>query len=207
MTDFGTMTNRVLRDLTRTKPNDLTAHAQDEIKTSIAHYEKRRFWFVEGRATASTTSGTEYYALPTDFLDEDIISIQVNNWTYPLIKRTWGTIEDWFVQSNTFLGYPTDFALYQEQIRLYPIPNGTYTLTISYYKQLDSLSADGDTNAWMVEGEELIRTHTEERIYRLKIKDRVQADEAKTARNEVLAEMMKLTNARLLTGRTRRRRM
>ena len=63
-------------------------------------------------------------------------------------------MEDWFVQSATYTGYPTDYALYDEQIRLYPIPNGTYTLTLSYQKQLDGLAGEADTNEWMIDGEE-----------------------------------------------------
>ncbi len=49
--------------------------------------------------------------------------------------------------------------MYQDRINLFPIPGSTYTLTIHYLKALTALSADSDTNAWLTEGEELIRLH------------------------------------------------
>ena len=204
MSDFGTMTTRILDELNRT---DLTSQAQSAIQTSIKFYENRRFWFTEGRATASTTSGTQYYALPTDFLDIDSITITVNSNTYKLTLRLYDRLEDWFVASSTYTGQPTDFAIYQEQIRLYPVPNGTYTLTISYHKKLTALSGDTDTNAWMVQGEELIRNHAEGLLYLGKLRDFDAAQAVRSIRDETLSEMMKQTNGRLLTGHTKRRRM
>jgi hypothetical protein len=204
MSDFGTMTTRILDDLNR---NDLTSQAQDAIQTAIKFYEKRQFWFTEGRATASTVDSQEYYALPDDFLDMESLSITVSNWTYPLLLRTYNTLEDWFVKSGTYKGYPTDYALFEEQIRLYPIPNGTYTLNLSYVQKLSTLSNDTDTNAWMVEGEELIRTHAENRLYMGKLRDYDAAQATKVLLDDTVREMSSRTNSRLLTGHTKRRRM
>lgn len=207
MVDFGTMRNRILTDLSRTSSGDLTATAQDEINSAIAHYERRRFWFLEQRATASTVNTQEFYGLPPDFRDIDSITINIDNWTYPLIERQYEVLEDWFVKSATFTSHPTDFAIYDEQIRLYPIPNGVYVLTISYYKQLTALSGEADTNEWMVDGEELIRSRAEWVMNARKIKDFKQAQACKVLEDEALKEHEKLTRARLMTGRARKRRM
>lgn len=204
MTTLATMRNRILDDLMR---NDLTSQAESSIKSAIAFYENRRFWFLEQRATASTIDGQEFYGLPSDFLDEDVVSITVNNWSYPLIKRTFKTTEDWFVKANTYKGYPTDYAIYDEQIRLYPIPNGQYTMTIAYYKRLTSLTLETDSNDWLIEGEELIRSRAEWDLYARTLRDFDAAQACKVLEQENLAQHEKLTKARLMTGSTRRRRM
>src|SRR5210317_42232 len=141
------MRNRILDDLNRT---DLTSQAENAIKTAISFYEKNRFWFLEQRSETYTVNGQEYYPVPDNYLDIDSLVIEVNNYAYPLNKRSYGTLEDWFVKSSVFLSYPTDYALYstgeQTEIRLYPVPNGEYKLTLSFFGSLDELQAETDTN-------------------------------------------------------------
>ena len=158
MTTYADMYGRVLSELTR---NDITAQAQNAIQSAISFYEDTSFWFNDEIATASTTNGTEYYALPTDFRADRSLTCTVNGNSYPLRRQSQKTLDNWFINSSNYTGYPSDYGIYKEQFRLYPIPNGTYTLTLSYTKQLSALSADADTNAWMVEAEELIRSRAE----------------------------------------------
>ena len=198
------MRNRILDDLNR---SDLTSIAESQIKTSIAYYEKRRFWFLEERAVATTVVGQEYYALPNDFRDDDSLVITVSNNAYPLNRRTYETLEDWFVRSETFTGFPTDYAIYQEQFRLYPVPNGLYPLRLSYIKQLASLDVPTDTNEWMEEGEGLIRNRSEWVLFAQKLRDFDAAQACKMLETEELREHERLTTARLLTGHTRKRKM
>ncbi len=207
MSTYGTVRNRILSDLNRTSPNDLTSSVETEIQTAIAFYERRRFWFLEGRATAETIVGQEYYALPEDFRDDDSLTITVNGNTYPLMKRTYENLEQWFVQTASFTGQPSDYAIYDEQIRLYPVPNGQYTLKLSYYKQLSTLEAESDTNAWMVEGESLIRSRVEWLLFARKLRDYDAAQACKAVEAEELEQHEKLTRARLMTGHTKRRQM
>ena len=206
MSTFGTVRNRILSDLNRTSANDLTSSVETEINTAIAFYERRRFWFLEARATADTVAGQEYYALPEDFRDDDSLVIQAISNTYPLIKRTYEEIEQWFVQSST-TGQPTDYAIYDEQIRLYPIPNAQYTMTLSYYKQLSALSGEDNTNDWMVEAEGLIRARVEWVMFARKIRDYDAAQACKALEAEELEQHEKLTRARLMTGHSTKRYM
>ena len=203
MTDFQTMRNRINRDLTR---DEITAVASDEIKTAILYYERQRFWFLEKRATLNTVDSQEFYALPSDFQDDDSLVINVNNWTYPLIKRTYATIEAWFVRSATFTGYPTDWCIYNEQIRLYPIPNAAFTMTLSYLKSTAVLTNNSDTNEWMVEGEELIRCRASRQICATKLKDLERAAVYQQLETDALRQFNKITMTRLMTGHARRRR-
>ena len=52
------------------------------------------------------------------------------------------------------------FAIQDQQLRLWPIPDDSYRLTMAYLRDLTEISASataGATNAWMTDGEELIR--------------------------------------------------
>jgi len=207
MSTFGTVRNRILSDLNRTAAGDLTASCETEIQGAIAFYERRRFWFLEGRSTTETIVGQEFYGLPEDFRDQDSLVITVNSSTYPLQQQLYETIEAWFIQSTLYTGQPTDYAIYDEQIRLYPVPNGQYQMTLSYYRQLGALTAEDHTNAWMVEGERLIRSRVEWTLFARKLRDYDAAQVCKALENEELQQHERLTRARLMTGHTRRRKM
>lgn len=61
------------------------------------------------------------------------------------------------LQDGSITGEPELFARFADKIRLYPIPSAVQTVTASYIYKLTALSADGDTNAWTDECEELTR--------------------------------------------------
>lgn len=145
--------DRITDELQR---SDLSSQVALAIKDAIRHFETEKFWFNEKMVTTDTTDGVEYYGLPNDYLDIDTITLTHNDYTYPLTPRSFRWIES--VQSNdNYKGRPTDYCIYGEQIRLYPIPDGTYRLEMAMTYKLPELSATSDTNAWLDDGERLIR--------------------------------------------------
>jgi hypothetical protein len=154
MSDYGTMQTRIANELNRT---DLSSEIQDSIQSAIKYYEGNRFWFNESIRTTTTTADDEFVDEPSDLVEIDSLTITISTIKVPLLKRTYQYLEDLEV-STTLTGIPREFALYNKQIRLYPIPDDSYTLTLSGAKRLTSLSATGDTNDWMTTGEELIRS-------------------------------------------------
>lgn len=205
MSDYGTLINRVLRDLNRTGQGDMTATAQDEIISAIDHYQRETWHFTEKRATLDTVDGQEFYGLPTDFERMDSLVIDVNNYSYRLNERTYDTLEDWFVRSDTYTGYPTDFAVYDEQIRLYPVPNGAYQMTLSYIQDLTQLSTSTDSNAWTTTAEELIRRRACKNIAAGVLHDLDKAQTYDGLERSAYLALRSNTNQRLMTGRTVRR--
>lgn len=153
MSTYGIMQDRIADELHRT---DLTSQIQLAIISAIQHYESKQFWFNETRATASTIADQEYYELPLDFVEMVSLKLTDNGNIHTLTERTYEYIEN-AMTNTSYTGEPTDFAMYGDLLRLYPIPDAVYTLTISYKKTLADLSATADTNAWMTNGEELIR--------------------------------------------------
>ena len=160
MSTYGDMQSRIADDLHRT---DQTTQIRTAIQNAVRRYERERFWFNEARATASTTDGTSTYAVPTDYMSGLRLEITVNSSTYPLTLRSIDYIDSVDVSGTE--GQPNDYAILAEEFRLYPVPDSSsYTLTLTYNKSLGSLSATTDTNAWMVEAEDLIRHEAEAEV-------------------------------------------
>lgn len=198
--DFGTMRTRILDELNRT---DLTSQAGLAINSAIKFYEKERFWFNEGRAVSDTVADQEYYSLPSDYIDTDILSITVNNYSYVLPLRPNSYIEETYVNNSSYSGYPKDHSIHEEQLRLYPIPNGAYEMKLTYIRKLNALSNATDTNAWMTDAEELIRSRAEADMYRRLLKDPNRAAEMSAVEFENYKKMKASTNKRLMVGRTK----
>lgn len=144
-----------------------TAQINYAIQDTIKQYERRPWWWNQKTATMSTVDGQEYYS-SSDLADmPDIVQIvsatvTVNNLKAPLRAVDYQTIDD--EQDGSVEGEPRVFAYFKENIRLYPIPDAVYTVTLSYIYRLTALSADGDSNAWTTDAEELIRQGAKRRI-------------------------------------------
>lgn len=149
------MEGRIIAELHRA---DVAAVVDDYINDAIAHYQRYRFWFNETSATQNTSDGTATYAWPTDMVELDSLIITVGTTLTPLRQVAPRDIDEMYV-SSTFKGVPSVYADYKQQFRLYPTPNGTYTLTQYYLKNYTPLaSGSGSSNVWTTEAEELIRT-------------------------------------------------
>lgn len=159
---LGDMKDRIARELGRT---DLTTQIADEISSAIAHYERERFWFNEARETATMTAGQANFAVPTDMLEIDEMTVTYNGHPLPLEQRDWHWYRDIAGDdADAGQGTPENFVYYANQFWWYPIPDDAYPVTWSGVKQLAALSGDSDSNEWMVEGEELIRTRAREAV-------------------------------------------
>lgn len=167
MSDLGTMISRIGSEIHRTTINDQVKSA---ILSAIAHYEDTAppFHFQTERATANTVDGQKYYAIPDDF-DDFVgafpLQITVNQSTYPLNRRAWDYLQLIDLDAVVGKGIPFDWAYGDNQIRLYPIPQDAYPLTLYFKKRLAAISADADTNSWTTDGERLIRARAKWDLY------------------------------------------
>lgn len=164
MTTYAAMVTRIGSEFQRA---DIDTQIKNAIVTAIAHWGRRRFFFNEARGLWETTSGTRAYAealstgsgtVPT-VKKTDELKVTLSGSDSALTERPWSMIET-ITTSTALTGSPTDYAYYANQYWLYPIPNGSLTITHSYIKDLTEVSfssTGSSTNAWMVTGEELIR--------------------------------------------------
>lgn len=159
MTTYATMRNRITDEFVNESLT--TAQVNLAIQAAINHYQRERFYFTESRAQTFTTVASQEFYTSSDntnipnlsIIDE--LTITINGVRSPLRERNWEWIDT--VSNTTNTSQPTDYCYYGQQIRLYPIPDAAYTVRISGLIRLTTLSADGDSNAWMTDGEELIR--------------------------------------------------
>jgi hypothetical protein len=166
MSDYSTMRTRIADELAN--DGDITtAQINYAIQDTIKQYERRPWWFNQKTATFPTIASQEYYG-SSDLADIPNIvqiiaaTVTVSNLKAPLKALDYVSIDD--EQDGSVTGEPRVFASFKNEIRLFPIPNDAYTITLSYIYRLTALSADADTNAWMVEAEELIRSGAKRRI-------------------------------------------
>lgn len=199
MSDYGTMQARIAGELFRT---DLTSQIASAIQSAIAATEKKRFSFSEERVTTETVKDQEFYDQPDDMIEEDSILINISGTDYDLVSKSYKWIEENRV-SNTYTGYPQIYAKYQKKFRLYPIPNGAYTMTVSYVKKLATLAASADTNDWMVEGERVIRFLAKKDIFLNVIRDTTQALIAEKQYDDALKDLDALARNLVGTGKLR----
>jgi hypothetical protein len=210
--DLGTMVTRIGEELGRSDLatsvlNPTVSPIQNAIQSAILQYEHERFFFNEARATASTTApvagvGTSAYALPTDCLELDTLSITSNGSRYELDVGRWSDVDAW-IGITTGFGLPRLYAIYEDQLWVYPVPDAVYTMTLAYLKKLSALSATTDTNAWMVEAEALIRTRAKVLLLLETIKDPETAGSLEALEQDILQRLRSRSSKLSSTGRIR----
>jgi hypothetical protein len=137
---------------------------QNAVQSAIAKWERYPFYFNELYDTAFFTcvSGQEFYtssdaAAIATIASIDRLHVLVSANRYTLTPRTWQYLEDTSV-NPAVNGFPADYAYFAERIRLYPIPDGAYPVTVSGTKRFTALSATTDANVWTQDAYDLIRS-------------------------------------------------
>jgi hypothetical protein len=138
----------------------LQTQVQRAIQDAIAVYEPTRFHFNQTTGTFQTVAGQEYYT-GADFADIpllieiDSLLVSIMGVKSPLQANDYQEMNR--VQNGAWYGPPRAYSYYGQQLRLYPIPDAVYPLIMSYHHRLTPLALAPDTNAWMTDGEMLIR--------------------------------------------------
>lgn len=169
MATLGQTVERIREDINR--GTDYDARIKRAIADAIRFYRSKRLGFNIKRAYAVLTSGNEYVSLPTDWIEADLLRLDKDDDREVMEEVTYDWIEDENVAGDQ-RGRPMKYAIQHRTLRLYPIPDQTYTLMFSFQYELKDVSvsaSDNATNAWLEEGEELIRKHAMSDLYVLYI--------------------------------------
>lgn len=162
MTTFAIMQTAIADELVNEPVT--TTQIKTAINRAIRHYRHRPFFFNQSRTGAFNTVVDQEYYTATDLAAiatlSRIIAMRTTitgttGMTNPVQERSFNDIDD--LQDGTMKGVPSYHAYFDNSIRLWPIPNAVLAITFSYYQRFAELSADSDTNAWLTDGEELIR--------------------------------------------------
>lgn len=160
MATYGDMQSRIADELIA---SDLTTQIQRAIQTAIKRYERRKLYFNQGIYTWTLTGAQEFYGAAAQANIPNLITIMYMG---GLFGGSWTTINigDAAQMDSAQTGYITSFPTYaayiSEQLRFFPIPDQAYSVKYAIHYRLTALSVDADTNAWMDDGEELIRQET-----------------------------------------------
>jgi len=196
-------TNILLDELART--GQLTSQAHVYLNEAIEHYSRTAFWFNEELATAQSVAGEEYLDLPSDWGLDYSLSIQINTNSYPLIERTYAQMEDLYIHGNNYQGYPEDFCIYRQQIRLGPIPSQAFTMKMAYLATPDDLTSDAATNISLENINELVRMRAARRMARRILQDDKREQSFRQDEAEALSEAKSRTARYQMTGHSRPR--
>lgn len=202
MSTYGDMKARIADELSRT---DLSSQIASEIQSAIFYYQDDRFYFDQRRdVTFNTVASQEFYSNSdiTNFnllIDLDAVTVTVNGnrfnvkpWPYPDLEMISVT--------TTTLGEPNYYAIYAQQMRLYPIPQQVYSVRLSGVFSLAAPVLDADSNAWTNDAEELIRARAKKKINLNYIKDTEQATIDQTSETEAYNGLINRTAKYLSTG-------
>lgn len=177
MATFGDVVNRICDDFDEPSA-EIGELVKREIKSAIEFYQSKRFWF-NTEIVPLVLTPTRLYAL-ADFsplypIPLSIESIEVTSPTqFSLDSVTYNFMKDY--EATIDSGVPDYFCVYNKTLFIYPTPDQNYNSLVSGTVQYADLIGDSDTNPWLVEGEQLIRTHAMMVVARRKFRDDAFAD-------------------------------
>lgn len=202
----GYMKDKIADQINRT---DLTTQIAECISDAIKFYQPHRFIFSEGRdTTLSTVANQEFYTSTDDPLIGtlyafDYITITIGTAKFDLPRYQPEDIEV-LTQSGTQMGQPQCYSYYDYQLRLYPVPNTVYPLTIAAHQLIAAPAADTTTgNNWMTDAEKLIRCRARYELALNYTSDEKEMQFMTAAVTEAYDELKMRTNQLAGTGEVR----
>lgn len=181
---------------------DYNTEIQTQVKAAIRTYEKRRYWFTETATALATVASQSYVLVPSDFMGfdpkDDTIQARINGSDVELIYRPWGDLKRENITRSQ--NEPTFYCIHGDRIELAPIPDASYTITLSYWQKLPALSADTDTNDWLSAAEDCIVYHACKLMYSGVIRDMEQATAFQALERDAKMQLDGQNANRLLTA-------
>lgn len=218
MTDLTTMRTKIASEITRDLTlNNMSSRVTTAINDAIKLWEGERFMFNERRYKINAVATVEYYALvdPTlqtfaggavplgeTILEIDSITATQGTTPYPLTPRT----QQWFDRYQASVGStggpPSDYGIYGNQLRLFPVPDAVYAINISALARIgpNPVTNDTDTNDWFTEGEMLIREQAKVLLGRFPLKDPDLVSLAQTGADNAYISLKRKMSAKAGTG-------
>ena len=202
MTTFVLLRNRIsddVRSVSTAASSDISSQIAAEVLSAVAFYAREPFYFNTKTNTFSTVANQEYYS-SSDLADIATLvkiftmTVTQNSIKMPVKPISFADVDD--AQTGQVIARPTYYAYFKQNIRLYPIPDAVYTMTMAYVYKLTALSADGDSNAWTTDAEELIRARASRRLYENVVRNTGRAEIARMQEAEALAALKRETRMR-----------
>lgn len=144
---LGDLKTRIADELAR---SDLTAQIALAVSQAIEEACTHRFWFMEVRGmTIPITGGTATYASAdiANLIEIDRLVLIVSGQRRTLRDMSDDEL-DLFNDGTAPSGEPYAYSRYGDQLRLYPTPALSYTVSIDGLTKGATLNSDVDSNIW-----------------------------------------------------------
>lgn len=195
MSTYLEVRTRVAEELDRT---DLasTDHLANAVLMTIKRYEGTRLYFNEARdLTFTTVAGQALYTsadaswIPTVLrLDEGYVTV---GGQFRLLCRADPFTLEYLSDNSASEGEPYDWAYYNQNVRLYPVPDTAYAVRFYGLKRLATLVEDTDTNAWTTDAEDLLVAGAKRWLCQHVTRDLQFAEVMKLAEDEALTRLQR----------------
>jgi hypothetical protein len=137
-----------------------------EINRSIRYYEKFRFNFNEDLSSITLTADTQVVpSIPSDLSSPLYVNGLMVVDSQVKINLEKLAPDNFFDRDQDQTGRPYFWTYRDGEFLLLPTPDSAYTLKFRYLKTYTALSADGDTNDFTDNAEDLIMLHTVKNLY------------------------------------------
>lgn len=204
MSTLGLLKARLADDLAR---DNLSTQIGQAIEDAIEFYRTSRFFFNETRdATFPTIPGQAIYSVSDDddiplFFDLDAVFLIDGTQNYALKVDDPQRLE-FLSDGSASSGRPRRYAWFDRSFRLYPIPDGAYTVRPVGAYEVPSPNSDNQTgNVWMTKAFELIRCRAKAYLFAHVIKNLEMADVMQRAEQQALSALRRAGNRRTTSGR------
>lgn len=198
---LGDLKTRIADELAR---SDLTSQIALAITQAIEEACTHRFWFMETRGlTLPVTSGNASYVSDdiSNLIEIDRLVLTVSDQ-----RRTLRLMSDDEIDSlndgTAPTGEPYAYSRYGDQLRLYPTPQQSYTVTIDGLTKGSVLGVDTDSSIWTdaSKGERYIRALAKRQIYADLIRDTDKALVQDNLAQRYRDELFQQTHSRIATN-------
>jgi hypothetical protein len=197
MSTFTEIRDDILLELDRP---DLSAVASSNLRLAIQHFGREHWWFNEDISTSALSTSQEYVSLTSNYVTHISCAIRYGGNYRPLTFIDHHRHE---AQYTTTLGIPQNYSIFSNRLRVQPIADTSYEFQLFYVKSLTVLTAGG-SNAWTVEGEDLIKYRAERIITATVLQDFQWAAAFKELEAEALERMRSETLVKTGLGMTKR---
>lgn len=146
------LVNRCLRRLSQSDATDVTSlSGQSQIVADAINEAQTELWKEENwyslykTTTFATVASTGTYDIATIASDWGRVLDMIDTTNNRVLIEDITRVFDEDDPDADYTGTPTHFTVEGANFRLYPIPNGAYTIRLRYYQIPDTLSANSDT--------------------------------------------------------------
>lgn len=181
--------------------DDLGTAIANEITRAIRFYQRKRFHFNETRQLVfNTVANQEFYGAAAEpripnLIEIDYIQATQNQRPFTLDKVSAEILDYWAGAPAS--GPPSAYAYFEGTLRLHPMPNDVYPVRVAALVRVDPPSdPNDDTNPWMNDAEELIRSRAKRNLYLHYLGDQEMGAVMKAAEDEALNSLKSEANGR-----------